>query len=85
MKPLSSVNQSIERVRRGSTDKLHHHCPPADPRSGLYKKEMQEKIKRKEYELKTLKSDLKAKNEELSALSNRLNVSENSHFDKKSK
>jgi transcriptional regulator with PAS, ATPase and Fis domain len=83
---VSSVSQSIDRisVRRDSNDRLHHHCPPTDARSSSQKKEMQEKIKRKEYELKTLKNDLKTKNSELSSLSSRLNISETSHFDKQS-
>jgi hypothetical protein len=36
------------------------------------KKEMSEKLKRKEYELKTLKNEIKEKSDELYNLSNRM-------------
>lgn len=66
-----------ERVRRESTDKLHHHCPPEDSRSNQTKKVMSERIKRKDYELKTLKDELKTKADELSSLTARLTIVEN--------
>ena len=65
---------------RSATDRLHHHCPPEDVHSHQVKKEMGEKVKRKDYELKTLKKDLKNKSDELSALTQKLSIVENSQF-----
>ena len=64
-------------MRRSSTDTLHHHCPPEDKSSHQVKKSLNEKIKRKDYELKAIKSELKSKTEELSNLSTRQAVSQN--------
>ena len=66
-----------EKVRRGSTDTLHHHCPPEDPRANTVKKTLNEKIKRKDYELKTLKKELRDKSDEVSNLTSRLTIVEN--------
>lgn len=79
-KSINSVQQLTERVRRVSTDTLHHHCPPQDLRSVNVKKTMVDKIKRKDYELKTLKDELKSRNEELSSLTNRVTIAEKSHL-----
>ncbi len=79
-KSVNSVQQLTERVRRGSTDTLHHHCPPQDHRSVQVKKTMTEKLKRKDYELKTLKTELKTKNDELSMLTNRVTIAEKSQL-----
>ena len=59
---MDSIQTFGERVRRGSTDTLHHHCRPEDIRSNTIKKSMNDKIKRKDYELKTLKQEIKSKN-----------------------
>lgn len=75
-KPVSSVQQMSERVRRESTDRLHHHCLPEDNKSDLIKKSVSEKLKRKDYELKSLKEELKSKNDELNNLTNRLTIVE---------
>ncbi|RNA40375.1 forkhead-associated domain-containing 1-like [Brachionus plicatilis] len=75
-KPVDSVQHLAERVRRESTDRLHHHCVPNDHKLGPIKKAAAERIKRKEYELKTLKDELKVKNEELNNLNNRLTIVE---------
>lgn len=66
-----------EKVRRGSTDTLHHHCPPDDFKATTVKKTMNEKIKRKDYELKVLKDEIKEKAEEISNLTSRLTIVEN--------
>ena len=76
-KPLNSVQSTADRVRRGSTDTLHHHCPPEDMRSNQVKKNMNEKIKRKDYELKTLKQEIKSKSEEVTNLTNKLTINQN--------
>ncbi|CAF0756552.1 unnamed protein product [Brachionus calyciflorus] len=75
-KPVSSVQQLSERIRRESTDRLHHHCVPEDIKSNQIKKTVSEKIKRKDYELKVLKDELKTKNDELTNLTNRLSIVE---------
>ena len=75
-KPLSSVQTTTDRVRRGSTDHLHHHCPPEDIRSNQVRKTMNEKIKRKDYELKTLKQEIKSKSEEVNNLTNKLTIND---------
>jgi hypothetical protein len=68
-----------ERVRRTSTDKLHHHCPPGnDFKAYNIKKIMDDKIKRKEYELNTLKKELKERDSSISNLTSRLTIVENS-------
>jgi hypothetical protein len=77
---------NLEKIRRGSTDTLHHHCPPDDIHHTVknVKKSMNEKIKKKDYELKSLKDELKTKQGELSDVGNRLKMVENghvSHFD----
>ena len=77
-KPLTTITQRTEKIRRGSTDTLHHHCPPGDSKAAVVKKEMSEKIKRKDYELKALKSEIKSKAEEISNLTSRLTIVENS-------
>jgi hypothetical protein len=70
----------INSTRRGSTDKLHHHCPPDEKReANQIKKVMNEKIKRKDYELQTLKKEIKEKTDELSHMTNRFRNS-NSHL-----
>ena len=70
---IQNITISTERARKKSTDTLHHHCPPIDElRTNQIKKEMNEKLKRKEYELKTLKSEIKEKSDELYNLSNRM-------------
>lgn len=73
IKQKKNITISTERARKKSTDTLHHHCPPVDEqRANHIKKEMNDKLKRKEYELKTLKSEIKEKTDELYNLSNRL-------------
>jgi hypothetical protein len=50
--------QSNELIRRsgGSTATLHHHCPPdSTSKVRTVKRDMTEKIARKDYEIKTLK------------------------------
>ncbi len=70
---FQNITISTERARKKSTDTLHHHCPPIDEiRTNQMKKEMSEKLKRKEYELKTLKNEIKEKSDELYNLSNRM-------------
>ncbi len=70
---------NLEKIRRSSTDTLHHHCPPDDIHKTMrnVKKNMNEKIKRKDYELKSIKDELKAKQSELSEAGNRLKMIEN--------
>ncbi|CAF4664567.1 unnamed protein product, partial [Rotaria sp. Silwood2] len=54
-------SQSNELIRRsgGSTATLHHHCPPdAAPKVRTIKRDMNQKITRKDYEIKTLKQEL---------------------------
>lgn len=64
-------------MRKNSTDTLHHHCPPDDEaKMKTVKKSMNEKIKKKDYELKVLKNELKTKHDELSEISNRLKIAE---------
>lgn len=75
-KPIETIQQLTERVRRESTDRLHHHCIPNDNKSNPTKKAVSERIKRKDYELKTLKEELKIKNDELNNLTNRLTIVE---------
>lgn len=75
---LTTINQKTEKIRRESTDTLHHHCPPGDSKAASVRKEMSEKIKRKDYELTTLKNEIKSKAEEISTLTSRLTVVENS-------
>ena len=71
--------QPVERFRRGSTDTLHHHCVPDDAaRVNQLKKNMSEKIKRKDYELKVLKQEIKEKSDELANLTSRLTLVEGS-------
>ncbi len=66
----SAVPAVVTSVRRGSSDTLHHHCRPDDSFSQeKIKKTMNERIKRKDYELKTLKKEIKEKSEELSNIS----------------
>jgi hypothetical protein len=73
---------SYERIRKGSTDTLHHHCPPdTDSRIRDAKKTMSEKLKKKDYELKVLKQELRSKHEELSEISNRIKIHENGQVD----
>jgi hypothetical protein len=84
-KPICLVNQTTDvsqRTRRASTERLHHHCPPNEDtyRSHTQKKELSDKVKRKDYELKVLKKDLKEKQNELSSLSQRLSIVENSQL-----
>ena len=65
----------INSARRGSTDKLHHHCLPDDSfNANQLKKVTNEKIKRKDYELKTLKKEIKEKTDELSHMANQLTI-----------
>jgi hypothetical protein len=72
IKQKKNITISTERARKQSTDTLHHHCPPdSDIRNRQIKKEMNDKLKRKEYELKTLKTEIKEKTDELYNLSNR--------------
>ena len=72
---MSSVQSTTDRVRRGSTDTLHHHCPPEDiVQVNQVRKTMNEKIKRKDYELKTLKQEIKNKSEEVTNLTNKLTI-----------
>ncbi len=50
--------QSNELIRRsgGSTTTLHHHCPPdATPKVRTIKRDINQKLSRKNYEIKTLK------------------------------
>jgi hypothetical protein len=50
--------QSNELIRRSgsSTGTLHHHCPPdSTPKVRSIKRDMNQKIARKDYEIKTLK------------------------------
>jgi hypothetical protein len=50
--------QSSELIRRsgGSTATLHHHCPPdTTPKVRTIKRDMHQKLARKDYEIKTLK------------------------------
>lgn len=69
---------NFERIRKGSTETLHHHCPPdTDGRIKDAKKTMSEKLKKKDYELKVLKQELRSKHEELSEISNRIKIHEN--------
>ena len=76
---MDSIQTFGERVRRGSTDTLHHHCRPEDIRSNTIKKSMNDKIKRKDYELKTLKQEIKSKTDEVNNLTNRLTIVEHGH------
>jgi hypothetical protein len=51
-------SQSNELIRRsgGSTTNLHHHCPPdSTGKVRTVKRDMHQKIVRKDYEIKTLK------------------------------
>lgn len=75
-KPIDAIQQFTERVRTESTDRLHHHCIPNSTKSSQPNKIVSERIKRKDYELKTLKEELKIKNEELNNLTNRLTLVE---------
>lgn len=69
-KTVNSIPLPINSARRGSTDTLHHHCKPDDSyNQNQIKKVMNEKIKRKDFELKTLKKEIKDKTDELSHLS----------------
>ncbi len=50
--------QSNELIRRSgsSTTTLHHHCPPdATPKVRTIKRDINQKLSRKNYEIKTLK------------------------------
>ena len=78
-KSISTVTSIADRVRRGSTDTLHHHCPPDDPKSSQMKRAFNDKLKRKDYELKALKSELKTKSDELSNLSSRYTITTSHH------
>lgn len=68
------MTSRTEKVRRGSTEHLHHHCPPGDAKSVRVRKEMGEQLKRKDYELKMLKTEIKSKADEISNLTSRLTV-----------
>lgn len=72
-----TINIGDEKIRRGSTETLHHHCPPGDSKATNLRKEMNNKIKRKDYELKNLKAEIKSKAEEISKLTSRLTIVEN--------
>jgi len=51
--------QSNELIRRsgGSTATLHHHCPPdSTSKVRTIKRDMNQKLARKDYEIKTLKN-----------------------------
>jgi hypothetical protein len=51
-------SQSNELIRRsgGSTATLHHHCPPdTTSKVRTVKRDMNQKLARKDYEIKTLK------------------------------
>ena len=74
---MSTVTVTTK-TRRDSTDRLHHHCPPGDAKATSVKKEMSDRIKRKDYELRTLKDEIKSKAEEISNLTSRLTIVENS-------
>lgn len=74
---MPSTTQKNEKSRRESTETLHHHCPPADSKAATVRKEMDEKIKRKDYELKSLKNEIKSKADEISTLTSRLTILEN--------
>ena len=70
---------SYDRIRKNSTDTLHHHCPPdTEDKIKDARKTMSEKLKKKDYELKVLKQELRTKHDELSEISNRLKIKENS-------
>ncbi len=52
-------SQSNELIRRsgGSTATLHHHCPPdSTSKIRTVKRDMNQKLARKDYEIKTLKN-----------------------------
>jgi len=52
-------SQSNELIRRsgGSTATLHHHCPPdSTSKVRTVKRDMNQKLARKDYEIKTLKT-----------------------------
>ncbi len=58
--PTQNVDQSQTNdfIRRSgsSTTTLHHHCPPdAMPKVRTVKRDMNQKLSRKDYEIKTLK------------------------------
>jgi len=76
-RPVAVLATGSEKVRRGSTDHLHHHCPPKDKAAASVKREMGEKVKRKDYELKLLKEEIKSKADEISHLTSRLTIVEN--------
>ncbi len=69
---------NFDRIRKNSTEHLHHHCPPdADGKVKDVKKSMNDRMKKKDYELKILKQELRSKHDELSDISNRLKIHEN--------
>ena len=75
LKSVNAIPIPINSARRGSTDKLHHHCLPDDSYNAIqFKKVTNEKIKRKDYELKTLKKEIKEKTDELSNMTNHLTI-----------
>jgi hypothetical protein len=80
-RPMSSFIIN-DRARKNSTDHLHHHCPPEDTQSRLVRKNLSEKLKKKDYELKQLKDELKYKHEELNDLASRLNRSSDIYTNK---
>ena len=52
----SQSNELIRRTGSGSTTTLHHHCPPDNTsKVRTIKRDMNQKISRKDYEIKTLK------------------------------
>ncbi|CAF0927876.1 unnamed protein product [Didymodactylos carnosus] len=74
-------DHSTDLIRRSgskqSTTTLHHHCPPdIGPKIKTVKKEMNQKIARKDYEIKTLKQELHEALDTLSEQSHRVKLAE---------
>ncbi|CAF0920949.1 unnamed protein product [Rotaria sordida] len=72
-------SQSNELIRRsgGSTATLHHHCPPdGTSKVRTVKRDMNEKLNRKNYEIKTLKQELHEALDTLSEQSHKVKLLE---------